>query len=191
MIRLLDACVRALREQGMRKMFLDAVKGGQEGFQSIGRLGPSYELGRHRLTCNSQASRSGRGTETAGVTWTEKAAPFYRKLSLRAPDGLNGARGRQHHSARSRRRNAKTSAPASLVREKEVVRTRLGRLCYEMSSPPWALAGPEHQSQETGVRAGGGTAQSAPPTQGPAPPGIDICHTGLRHRIVAALSWQI
>ena len=36
MIRLLDACVRALREQGMHKMFLDAVKGGQEGFQSIG-----------------------------------------------------------------------------------------------------------------------------------------------------------
>ena len=41
MIRLLDACVRALREQGMSKMFLDAMKGGQEGFQSIGRPEPS------------------------------------------------------------------------------------------------------------------------------------------------------
>ncbi len=37
MIRLLDACVKALREQGMRKMFLDAVKGGHEGFLSIGK----------------------------------------------------------------------------------------------------------------------------------------------------------
>ncbi len=37
MIRLLDACVRSLREQGMRKMFLDAIKGGYEGFQSIGK----------------------------------------------------------------------------------------------------------------------------------------------------------
>jgi len=36
MIRLLDACVQSLRAQGMRKMFLDAIKGGYEGFQSIG-----------------------------------------------------------------------------------------------------------------------------------------------------------
>ncbi len=37
MIRLLDACVINLREQGMKKMFLDAIKGGYEGFQSIGK----------------------------------------------------------------------------------------------------------------------------------------------------------
>ncbi|KAL7625493.1 hypothetical protein AAE478_004713 [Parahypoxylon ruwenzoriense] len=36
MIRLLDACVSILREQGMKRVFLDAVKGGYEGFQSMG-----------------------------------------------------------------------------------------------------------------------------------------------------------
>ncbi|KAI1377311.1 hypothetical protein F4677DRAFT_444541 [Hypoxylon crocopeplum] len=36
MVRLLDACVTILREQGMNRVFLDAVKGGYEGFQSIG-----------------------------------------------------------------------------------------------------------------------------------------------------------
>ncbi|OTB05755.1 hypothetical protein M426DRAFT_10204 [Hypoxylon sp. CI-4A] len=36
MIRLLDACVTILKEQGMRRVFLDAVKGGYEGFQSMG-----------------------------------------------------------------------------------------------------------------------------------------------------------
>ncbi len=37
MIRLLDACVKSLLDQGMRKMFLDAMKGGYEGFQSLGK----------------------------------------------------------------------------------------------------------------------------------------------------------
>lgn len=36
MVRLLDACVQVLRQQGMRKMYIDAVKGGEAGFQSIG-----------------------------------------------------------------------------------------------------------------------------------------------------------
>ncbi|KAH8881536.1 hypothetical protein GQ53DRAFT_667793 [Thozetella sp. PMI_491] len=36
MIRLLDSCIRILAEQGMRKLFIDAVKGGDEGFQSMG-----------------------------------------------------------------------------------------------------------------------------------------------------------
>jgi len=40
MIRLLDACVRTLKDQGMRKMFLDAVKGGHQGFQSTGKQAP-------------------------------------------------------------------------------------------------------------------------------------------------------
>lgn len=38
MIRLLDSSIRMLSEQGMRKMFIDAVKGGDEGFQSMGEL---------------------------------------------------------------------------------------------------------------------------------------------------------
>ncbi len=37
MIRLLDSCIRVLSEQGMRKLFIDAVKGGDEGFQSMGK----------------------------------------------------------------------------------------------------------------------------------------------------------
>ncbi|KAK0727203.1 hypothetical protein B0T26DRAFT_639157 [Lasiosphaeria miniovina] len=36
MIRLLDRCIRVLSEQGMKKMFIDAIKGGDEGFQSMG-----------------------------------------------------------------------------------------------------------------------------------------------------------
>ncbi|KXX80496.1 hypothetical protein MMYC01_202475 [Madurella mycetomatis] len=36
MIRLLDSCIRVLAEQGMNKLIIDAVKGGDEGFQSMG-----------------------------------------------------------------------------------------------------------------------------------------------------------
>lgn len=43
MIRLLDACVQALQQQGMNKMFVDAVKGDHEGYQSIGRYRPLTE----------------------------------------------------------------------------------------------------------------------------------------------------
>lgn len=42
MVRLLDACVQALQYHGMNKMYIDAVKGGEAGFQSIGtRFFPS------------------------------------------------------------------------------------------------------------------------------------------------------
>lgn len=37
MIRLLDSCIRVLAEQGMKKLVIDAVKGGDEGFQSMGK----------------------------------------------------------------------------------------------------------------------------------------------------------
>ncbi|KAB5575719.1 hypothetical protein GE09DRAFT_601907 [Coniochaeta sp. 2T2.1] len=36
MVRLLDACVRLLSEQGMRRLFVDAIRGGDVGFQSTG-----------------------------------------------------------------------------------------------------------------------------------------------------------
>ncbi|KAI0398200.1 hypothetical protein F5Y17DRAFT_145415 [Xylariaceae sp. FL0594] len=36
MIRLLDACITALRKKGMQRIYLDAVRGGEEGFQSMG-----------------------------------------------------------------------------------------------------------------------------------------------------------
>lgn len=39
MVRLLDACVQALKEQGKSSMYIDAVKGGEAGFQSIGTQG--------------------------------------------------------------------------------------------------------------------------------------------------------
>ena len=36
MIRLLDSCIRILAAQGMRKLFVDAIKGGDQGFQELG-----------------------------------------------------------------------------------------------------------------------------------------------------------
>ncbi|KAI1331955.1 hypothetical protein F5Y16DRAFT_210105 [Xylariaceae sp. FL0255] len=36
MIRLLDACITVLKDQGMKRIYLDAIKGGDEGFQSMG-----------------------------------------------------------------------------------------------------------------------------------------------------------
>jgi hypothetical protein len=36
MLRVLDACSRVLAERGMDHMFLDSVRGGEEGFQSLG-----------------------------------------------------------------------------------------------------------------------------------------------------------
>jgi hypothetical protein len=36
MIRLLDSCIRLLADQGMSQMLVDAVKGGGDGFQSMG-----------------------------------------------------------------------------------------------------------------------------------------------------------
>ncbi|KAK4240493.1 hypothetical protein C8A03DRAFT_13188 [Achaetomium macrosporum] len=36
MIRLLDSCIRLLADQGMNKLLIDAIKGGVEGFQSMG-----------------------------------------------------------------------------------------------------------------------------------------------------------
>lgn len=38
MVRLLDACVQTLSQQGKRRMYIDAVKWGDAGFQSMGSL---------------------------------------------------------------------------------------------------------------------------------------------------------
>jgi len=38
MIRLLDSSIRILSEHGMKGMFIDAVKGGDEGFLSMGEF---------------------------------------------------------------------------------------------------------------------------------------------------------
>lgn len=44
MVRLLDACVQALQYQGMNKMYIDAVKGGESGFRSIGTQSLFYYI---------------------------------------------------------------------------------------------------------------------------------------------------
>lgn len=36
-VRLLDECIKTLSEQGMQRLFVDAVRGGDEGFQSTGK----------------------------------------------------------------------------------------------------------------------------------------------------------
>lgn len=36
MVRLLDACVQGLRQRGMGRMYIDAAKGRDAGFQAIG-----------------------------------------------------------------------------------------------------------------------------------------------------------
>jgi hypothetical protein len=38
MIRLLDSCIRTLASYGMRNLFIDAVKWGDQGFQELGTL---------------------------------------------------------------------------------------------------------------------------------------------------------
>jgi hypothetical protein len=49
MIRLLDECLRTLSAQGCQKLFIDAVKGGEEGFQS---LGENYCLPHTQALCS-------------------------------------------------------------------------------------------------------------------------------------------
>lgn len=43
MIRLLDSCIRLLASQGMNKLLIDAVTGGDEGFQSMGEHSPKRD----------------------------------------------------------------------------------------------------------------------------------------------------
>lgn len=82
MVRLLDACVQTLRQQGKNRMYIDAVKGGDAGFQSIGTRGsllclllPEPIFGRP-LTFG-QVSTNGRATETYGGTRDIIEAPSY------------------------------------------------------------------------------------------------------------------
>ena len=86
MIRLLDSCIRILAGQGMQGMFIDAIRGGDEGFQSMGKQ--STEDLRKRSNHNPlteimiKASRNGLGTEKYGKTSRERlgrsrTASFY------------------------------------------------------------------------------------------------------------------
>jgi hypothetical protein len=45
MIRLLDSCIRLLADQGMTSLLIDAIKGGVEGFQSMGECCQSITAG--------------------------------------------------------------------------------------------------------------------------------------------------
>lgn len=51
MIRLLDSCIRTLAEQGISQLLIDAVRGGDEGFQSMGELPPPPPLGKSDVAC--------------------------------------------------------------------------------------------------------------------------------------------
>ena len=57
MFRLLNTCIRSLDVHGMRRVFLDGMKGGQEGFQSIGE------------SCKPKKALSGADTATGGQEW--------------------------------------------------------------------------------------------------------------------------
>jgi hypothetical protein len=67
MIRLLDSCIRLLANQGMNKLLIDAVAGGDEGFQSMGEYSPNGINTWTPLT-RYQASKNGRDTGTCGKT---------------------------------------------------------------------------------------------------------------------------
>lgn len=60
MIRLLDTCVKLLAEQGMRQLFIDGMKGGDDGFQSLGKCD---DCARKRPT-NLAVKVSGNGRDT-------------------------------------------------------------------------------------------------------------------------------
>lgn len=59
MVRLLDTCIRLLADQGMEKLFVDAIQGGDEGLRSMGtsRGNGAFD---GRPLINSQVFESGR-----------------------------------------------------------------------------------------------------------------------------------
>jgi hypothetical protein len=67
MIRLLDECIRMLSEQGILRLFVDAIRGGDERFQSTGQE-PLLFLPLRSLSADVglQASKNGRDTKTYG-----------------------------------------------------------------------------------------------------------------------------
>lgn len=69
MVRLLDACVQGLRERGMGRMYIDAAKTKNAGFQSIGMRRMSLKctiLFMTQLLTIPQASKNGPDTGTFG-----------------------------------------------------------------------------------------------------------------------------
>ncbi|KAI0199026.1 hypothetical protein F4808DRAFT_451650 [Astrocystis sublimbata] len=65
MIRLLDACISVLRDQGMQRVYLDAIKGGDEGFQSM----------------ESKVSKNGLGTVSSGSKYDQCAVRLLSKCT--------------------------------------------------------------------------------------------------------------
>ena len=64
MFRLLNTCIRSLDVHGMQRVFLDGMRGGQEGFQSIGE---SCEPKRSSIALiRQQEDRSGLDTARPG-----------------------------------------------------------------------------------------------------------------------------
>lgn len=66
MVRLLDACVQGLRERGMGRMYIDAAKTKNAGFQSIGAQRMVSTVHFYSLLTFPQASKNGPDTGTFG-----------------------------------------------------------------------------------------------------------------------------
>ena len=60
MIRLLDSCIRLLEDQGMNKLLIDAIKGGGDGFQSMGECFPGPDALANADNPNSRLSKVGK-----------------------------------------------------------------------------------------------------------------------------------
>ena len=68
MLRLLDSCVHKFAKQGLKKMFIDAMKGGDEGFQSMGQPTVLPPVSKISLPLTLfQVSKSGQDTEKSGL----------------------------------------------------------------------------------------------------------------------------
>jgi len=63
-IRLLHACIKSLAQRGMKALFFDAVKGGDEGLQSLGKARSSVR--QIQYAKSSQVSRNGKATKKSG-----------------------------------------------------------------------------------------------------------------------------
>jgi len=67
MTRLLNACVSILSERGMRRLFVDAVRRGDEGFSSTGTASYGAIFQVLPADVGLQGSKNGRVTETYGA----------------------------------------------------------------------------------------------------------------------------
>jgi hypothetical protein len=70
MIRLLDSCICLLAEYGVTRMLVDAIKGGEEGFQSVGKL-PIFSLFCALLSLSLYESMTVQCMHKAAADWCQ------------------------------------------------------------------------------------------------------------------------